>query len=154
LLNQVQAEGRMDLIRDYALQIPTTIIAEMLGVPIKDRLKFHRWSNAAIASTSSGWGVLRALPHAVAFLRYIRMLVKARRANPEDDCNAASENSEPQDCHSIRRTTLETGARATGSGESTSHVYKKFRKKYAARGVSVGPTCRSNTMPGSCGAIR
>jgi cytochrome P450 len=26
-----------------------------------------------------------ALPHAVAFLRYIRMLVKARRANPEDD---------------------------------------------------------------------
>jgi cytochrome P450 len=39
LLNQVQAEGRMDLIHDYALQIPTTIIAEMLGVPIKDRLK-------------------------------------------------------------------------------------------------------------------
>jgi cytochrome P450 len=85
LLNQVQAAGRMDLIRDYALQIPTTIIAEMLGVPIKDRLKFHRWSNAAIASTSSRWGVLRALPYAVAFLRYIRMLVKARRANPEDD---------------------------------------------------------------------
>jgi cytochrome P450 len=85
LLNHVQAEWRMDLIRDYALQIPTTIIAEMLGVPIKDRLKFHRWSNAAIASTSSRWGVLRALPHAVAFLRYIRMLVKARRANPEDD---------------------------------------------------------------------
>src|ERR1700682_4442577 len=48
LLNQVQAEGRMDLIRDYALQIPTTIIAEMLGVPIKDHLTFHRWSNAAI----------------------------------------------------------------------------------------------------------
>jgi cytochrome P450 len=85
LLNRVQAEGRMDLIRDYALQIPTTIIAEMLGVPIKDRFKFHRWSNAAIASTSSRWGVLMALPHAVAFLRYIRMLVKTRRANPEDD---------------------------------------------------------------------
>jgi cytochrome P450 len=43
----------MDLIRDFALQIPTTIIAKMLGVPIKDHLKFHRWSNAAIASTSS-----------------------------------------------------------------------------------------------------
>ena len=85
LLDQVQAAGRMDLIRDYALQIPTTIIAEMLGVPINDRLKFHRWSNAAIASTSSRWGVLRALPYAVAFLRYIRMLVKARRTNPEDD---------------------------------------------------------------------
>ncbi len=35
LLNQVPAEGRMDLILDYALQIPTTIIAEILGVAIK-----------------------------------------------------------------------------------------------------------------------
>jgi cytochrome P450 len=85
LLDRVQARGRMDLIHDYALQIPATIIAEMLGVPVKDRLKFHRWSNAAITSTSSRWGVVMALPHAVAFLRYIRMLVKARRANPEDD---------------------------------------------------------------------
>jgi cytochrome P450 len=61
------------------------IIAEMLDVPVKDRLKFHRWSNVAITSTSSRWGLLTALPHAVAFLRYIRKLVKARRANPEDD---------------------------------------------------------------------
>jgi cytochrome P450 PksS len=29
--------------------------------------------------------MLFALPHAIAFLRYIRSLVKARRANPEDD---------------------------------------------------------------------
>jgi cytochrome P450 len=28
------------LIHDYALQIPTTIIAETLGIPVKDRLKF------------------------------------------------------------------------------------------------------------------
>ena len=27
----------MDLIRDYALPLPTTIIAEMLGVPAEDR---------------------------------------------------------------------------------------------------------------------
>jgi hypothetical protein len=30
---------------------------------------------------------------------------------------------------------LETGARAPGSGESTSHVYKKLREKYGARDV-------------------
>ena len=33
LLDAVQGEGRMDLIRDYAMPLPTTIIAEMLGVP-------------------------------------------------------------------------------------------------------------------------
>jgi len=27
----------MDVIRDYALQLPSTIIAEMLGVPVSDR---------------------------------------------------------------------------------------------------------------------
>jgi len=85
LLNRVQTRGRMDLIGDYALHIPTTIIAEMLGVPVKDRLKFHRWSSAAISSSSSRWGILVALPHGVAFLRYLQRLAKARRANPEDD---------------------------------------------------------------------
>ena len=85
LLNCVQTRGQMDLVEEYALQIPTTIIAEMLGVPARDRIKFHRWSSAAIASSSSRWGILMALPSGVAFLRYIRRLVKARRANPEDD---------------------------------------------------------------------
>ncbi len=85
LLHQVQAEGRMDLIRDYAIPIPTTIIAEMLGVPAKDQYKFHRWSSSAISSTSSRWGLVFALPHGVAFLRYIRSLVKATRVYAEDD---------------------------------------------------------------------
>jgi cytochrome P450 len=85
LLNQTQAEGGMDLVRDYAIHIPTTIIAEMLGVPIEDRHKFHRWSSAAISATSSRWGIVVALPQGVAFLRYIRRLVKSRRATPKDD---------------------------------------------------------------------
>src|SRR5437660_11254824 len=33
LLDRAIERGRMDLVRDYALPIPTTIIAEMLGVP-------------------------------------------------------------------------------------------------------------------------
>jgi cytochrome P450 PksS len=85
LLNRVEGKGRMDLISDYAVPIPTTIIAEMLGVPIKDRHKFHRWSIAAISATSSRWGMVFALPHGIAFLRYIRSLLKARRVSPEDD---------------------------------------------------------------------
>ena len=44
----------MDLIRDYALPLPTTIIAEMLGVPVADRHKFHRWSNAIMSALPPG----------------------------------------------------------------------------------------------------
>src|SRR3989442_12195715 len=42
LLDKVEGRGRMDLIADYALPVPTTIIAEMLGVPDVDRHAFHR----------------------------------------------------------------------------------------------------------------
>lgn len=75
----------MDLIHDYALQIPTTIIAEMLGVPQKDRIRFHRWSSGAISASASRLGIVAAIPHMMAFMRYVRSLLKARRANPEDD---------------------------------------------------------------------
>ena len=82
LIVAAERRGRMDLIPDYALPIPTTIIAEMLGVPASDRHRFHRWSRAIVASDPSGWGMVRAIPSAIAFLRYIRKLVKARRSSP------------------------------------------------------------------------
>jgi cytochrome P450 PksS len=85
LIDAAERRGRMDLIRDYALPIPTTIISEMLGVPVSDRHKFHRWSQVIVASAPSGWSMLRAIPSAMAFLRYIRRLVEARRSSPRDD---------------------------------------------------------------------
>lgn len=85
LLNRVQRRGRMDLIADYSLPIPTTIIAEMLGVPVGDRHKFHRWSGAMLAAGAVRFGLLRALPSAWLFMRYIRKLIKNRRACLSDD---------------------------------------------------------------------
>jgi cytochrome P450 PksS len=89
LLDAVAGKGRMDLIRDYALPLPTTIIAEMLGVPVSDRHRFHRWSSAMLASSSSTWGKLRAMPSVIAFMRYIRRLIKDREASPRDDLTTA-----------------------------------------------------------------
>ena len=84
-----QTRGRMDLIRDYALPLPTTIIAEMLGVPDRERHKFHRWSNTIVSIVPSKWGLLKAIPSLIAFLRYIRRLVRTRRAAPQDDLVSA-----------------------------------------------------------------
>jgi cytochrome P450 len=89
LLDSAMERGRMDLVRDYALPLPTTIIAEMLGVPKEDRHKFHRWSRAIVQSNPSGWRMVRAIPSAVLFLRYIRKLVKTRRAQPGGDLVSA-----------------------------------------------------------------
>jgi cytochrome P450 PksS len=96
LIVAAERRGRMDLIADYALPIPTTIIAEMLGVPASDRHRFHRWSGVIVASDPSGWRMARAIPSAIAFLRYIRKLVKARRANPRDDLVTALVQAEEE----------------------------------------------------------
>ncbi len=85
LLDAAARRGRMDLIRDYALPVPTTIIAEMLGVPARDRGRFHRWSKVIVAADPSGPAMWKAAPSVLFFLRYIRRLVRARRADPRDD---------------------------------------------------------------------
>jgi cytochrome P450 len=89
LLETAERRGRLDLIRDYALPIPTTIIAEMLGVPATDRHRFHRWSSAIVSSTSSKWGTLKAIPGVIAFMRYIRRVAALRRAEPREDLLSA-----------------------------------------------------------------
>ena len=89
LLDAVESKGKMDLIRDFALPLPATIIAEILGVPARDRHRFHRWSNAMLTTTPTTWGKLRIIPHVLAFMRYIRRLGRARQAEPRDDLTTA-----------------------------------------------------------------
>ena len=94
LLDAVQGRGHMDLIGEYALPIPTTIIAEMLGVPVGDRHKFHRWSNAIISAASSSWQMVKAVPNAWALMRYLRKIIRKRRADPQDDLVSALARAE------------------------------------------------------------
>jgi cytochrome P450 PksS len=89
LLDAVQGRPQIDLIHDYALPLPTTIIAEMLGVPVKDRHKFHRWSKVLFVISASRWGMVRAIPSVWLFMRYIRRFIRARRADPRDDLVSA-----------------------------------------------------------------
>jgi cytochrome P450 PksS len=94
LLDAMAARGGGDLIAGYALPIPTTIIAQMIGVPEGDRLRFHRWSKSIMLASGSGLGVLMAIPGVIAFLRYIRAMIRARRADPRDDLLSALTQAE------------------------------------------------------------
>jgi cytochrome P450 PksS len=89
LLSALQSRKQIDLIHDYALPLPTTVIAQMLGVPVKDRLRFHRWSKSLFQISASRFGLLMALPSVWRFIRYIRRLLGARRAEPQDDLISA-----------------------------------------------------------------
>ena len=44
LLDKAAAKGRMDLVREYSLPLPLTIIEELLGIPVRDRPRFGPWA--------------------------------------------------------------------------------------------------------------
>jgi cytochrome P450 PksS len=88
LLDSAQREGQLDLVAGYALPIPATIIAELLGVPPEDQRRFHNWSKGIVtASTTSDF--LIAIPSIYLFMRYLRSLLARRRAAPRDDLISA-----------------------------------------------------------------
>ena len=88
LITQVIHKGECDLIRDYALPLPMTIITEILGVPTSDRHKFHKWSKAVVSLTSPT-PTLRVIPDVWIFLRYLRRFFEKRRQDPHDDLASA-----------------------------------------------------------------
>jgi len=84
LLDAIQTQGAMDLVHAFALPLPLIVISELLGIPVADRDRFHKWTKAFL-KTPNGLNMLFALPALAAFMRYLRQLVLERRANPRDD---------------------------------------------------------------------
>jgi cytochrome P450 len=83
LLDAVQPKGRMDLVREYALPLPLTVIVELLGIPGQDRDRFHRWSKAMV-KTPTTFNMLSALPSIMAFMRYLRQLFRQLKSAPQE----------------------------------------------------------------------
>jgi cytochrome P450 PksS len=84
LLNRLETNRRMDLMSEYSLPLPLTIMAELLGMPAKDRQQFHKRSRSSL-SHSTMLGVLAAAPDQRLLTRQIRDLVKRRRHEPGED---------------------------------------------------------------------
>ena len=86
LLDAVQNADQMDVIGALAYPLPSTIIAELLGVPIADREVFRRWADDIAAGST--WTVpilLRAHASQQALVAYLSALVAVRRETPRDD---------------------------------------------------------------------
>jgi len=80
--------GRADLVADFAVPLPSKVIAHMLGVPEEDHDQFHRWTAEMVEekATSPG-GERRRRETEEVFNAYILEQVLWRRAqhNPPDD---------------------------------------------------------------------
>jgi cytochrome P450 len=89
LVAAVRSRGQMDLIADYAFQLPTIVISELLGVPVDDRERFKDWSNAFVAPALDEAARARAVQRLHEFVAYLRALFAARRQQPRDDLISA-----------------------------------------------------------------
>ncbi len=88
LLDRVAGRGSMDLVNEFALQLPLTVISELMGVPERDRIRFHRWVKATLQA-SSPWQMMMMLPSVYGVMRFLRRLVAERRVHPGDDLLSA-----------------------------------------------------------------
>lgn len=89
LLAPALAAGRMDVVGDFALPLPSTLICEMLGVPAADRARFTVWT-ARVTHLLAGDLLApdeRARAEAAAgeLAIYFEALIRERRAALRDD---------------------------------------------------------------------
>lgn len=89
LLDRVHAQGTMDLIEDFAFPLPMIVIAELLGIPPKDRLRFRHWSTAFVTPSANlernANKMAKAGQVMEDFTRYMRGIFAARRREPRHD---------------------------------------------------------------------
>lgn len=84
LLDKLETNGCMELMNGYALPLPLTVIAELLGIPSEIRNRLHGLSRSTF-SASNILGVLRSIPDQRLLISRIRKLVAERRRDPRDD---------------------------------------------------------------------
>lgn len=89
LLSDIRSKGEIDLIEAFAFPLPIIVIAELLGVPGRDRNRFRAWSNALVAPTPDNARNQQKLAKSRQlmedFISYLRAIFEARRAQPRDD---------------------------------------------------------------------
>ena len=92
-LDRVAARGAMDVIADLALPVPSTVICEMLGVPLADRDRFTTWTAKATHGLASQFLSPDALAEVQAagmsLAAYFQDLIAERRTRLTDDLLSA-----------------------------------------------------------------
>lgn len=93
LIDKILGKGEVDILKDIAFPLPSSIIAVMLGVPQSDVDLFEAW---AVQAFSVGEHVMQRKPPPVSALEGVKQLTDylaefaiKRRADPQDDLMSA-----------------------------------------------------------------
>jgi cytochrome P450 len=122
LLDRVEKQGEMDLIRDLAYPLPVIVISEMLGIAAADHAKFKEWSDALTAlvdpmQAENGMGP--AQEAYVQLSAYLRRVFEERRREPRQDLISALVSVEEQGDSLSDAEMLSLSALILGAGHET-----------------------------------
>ena len=88
---EAHPDGRLDLVRDVGIHVPSMVIGDMLGAPRVDAERLVDWTNRTVAfedprlvaDLSDIWDALEE------FIPYVNDLITDRESNPTDDLTTA-----------------------------------------------------------------
>jgi cytochrome P450 len=95
LLDRMAGKTTVDLMTDFALPLPLTVISEMMGIPHEDRSRFHTMMKKFM-DASAFWSMLEQFPNAFALHRLFKKVITLRRTDPQDDLITALVQAEEQ----------------------------------------------------------
>ena len=82
LIGELGDQKSFDLIEAFALPLPVTVIAELLGIPAADQARFRDWTDAFLGRVGTPEESMSA---GIEFIQYLNDLAERRRADPRDD---------------------------------------------------------------------
>jgi cytochrome P450 len=86
LLDGITPRGSADLVAEFALPLPVTVIGELLGVPEADRDRFRLWTDEMLDRPfDPDSDMARVTAGRERMHGYLADLVAAKRAHPSDD---------------------------------------------------------------------
>jgi len=89
LIDAFVDDGSVELVQQFSISLPMTVIAVLLGVPPHDMATFKRWSNAFTAGVGalehSAEEVAEIFAEVDSFYDYFTERIEERRHQPQDD---------------------------------------------------------------------
>lgn len=126
LVDALAPAGHADLMTEFAIPLPITVICELLGIPDADRDAFRRWSIALVMPPADAVTLAHAAAAQAELARYFTGLIARKRAEPGDDMlsalAAATSNGQLSECELLAMAVLlvlaghETTASLIGTG--------------------------------------
>jgi cholest-4-en-3-one 26-monooxygenase len=96
IVDDIVKKGKCDFVTDVAVELPLQVIAELIGIPQKDRHQIFEWSNQMIAVGDPEYAPTMdvATKAAAEIFAYCTTLTAERREDPKDDLLTVLLNAE------------------------------------------------------------